>query len=46
MDTLEECPCESCDIADYCDAWESKFCCILCQWLGAEHCAECDPYDI
>lgn len=40
----EEDPCTTC--GRDCDGWEMQFCCILCQYLGLEHCDRCDPMDL
>lgn len=39
-------PCESCD--RYCDGWDARYCCTLCEWLGHSEsdCDRCDPMDI
>lgn len=42
----DECPCDTCDQQDYCDGWEARFCCILCEWMGGGDCNSCDPMDI
>ena len=40
-------PCDTCQQRDYCDGWESKFCCKLCMALFDEpDCENCDPWDI
>lgn len=39
-------PCEDCPDYEFCDGWDAEFCCKLCQYLGNEHCEECDPMDI
>ena len=41
------CPCDDCKYK--CDAWEARYCCDLCQWLGGgeeSDCDGCDPMDI
>ena len=42
----ENYPCDTCPQADYCDHWEARFCCILCEYLGCVDCENCDPMDI
>ena len=40
-------PCDNCPRAEWCDGWEAKFCCELCQYLGGgSDCDDCDPMDI
>lgn len=39
-------PCDTCGNADYCDSWEARFCCTLCEYRGGGDCDECDPMDI
>lgn len=39
-------PCNDCPKADWCDSWEARFCCTLCQYDGVDDCDNCDPYDI
>lgn len=46
MEVEEKYPCSSCGQADKCDGWEAQFCCTLCEWMGANHCDDCDPFDI
>ena len=44
----ENCPCNSCN--KDCDAWESRYCCELCQYLNGReeptYCDDCNPMDI
>ena len=43
----DDCPCNCCDYE--CDAWEARYCCDLCQWLGGggeQDCDECDTMNI
>lgn len=42
----EDYPCETCASSDWCDSWEAKFCCELCNYLGGGDCDNCDPMDI
>lgn len=37
-------PCEEC-LRD-CDEWDAQFCCVLCAYMGADDCENCDPDDI
>lgn len=46
METQEDYPCDCCGMAEQCDGWDSRFCCMLCQWIEADNCNECDPNDI
>jgi len=46
METQEDYPCDCCGMAEHCDGWDSRFCCMLCQWIEADNCNECDPNDI
>lgn len=40
------CPCDTCTSHDFCDGWDARFCCALCQWHGGADCEDCDPMDI
>lgn len=40
----DKCPCDDCPYE--CDGWDSRYCCELCHWLGAEHCDDCDEGDL
>lgn len=42
----DEYPCDTCSRRDYCDGWDARFCCTLCQWYGMTDCDNCDPMDI
>lgn len=42
----EKYPCIDCEESNYCDHWDAQYCCILCAFLDAEHCEDCDPMDI
>ena len=42
----EEFPCNDCPKADWCDGWEARYCCTLCEYYGGSDCDNCDPYDI
>ena len=42
----DPCPCDTCNTKDFCDGWEARYCCTLCQWLGTTDCDNCDPMDI
>ena len=39
-------PCDTCSHSDFCDGWDARFCCTLCQWYGMTDCDNCDPMDI
>lgn len=39
-------PCDNCGSKDYCDGWEARYCCTLCEWYGGGDCDDCDPMDI
>lgn len=39
-------PCDNCERKDWCDGWEEKFCCTLCEYTGGGDCENCDPMDI
>lgn len=45
-DMEDDCPCATCGQSDYCDGWEARFCCTLCEYLGGGDCGSCDPMDI
>lgn len=45
-DYYDENPCTDCGKADYCDGWEARYCCDLCNYLGGGDCDTCDPWDI
>ena len=42
----DPCPCDACSNRDYCDGWDARYCCTLCQWYGMTDCDNCDPMDI
>lgn len=47
MEHESDYPCDSCDWADACDAWEARFCCTLCHYLDEDpDCSDCDSMDI
>ena len=41
-DPLED-PCDTCDVREYCDAQEARFCCVRCRYLGldGDDCDQC-----
>lgn len=45
-DDFDECPCDTCNKSEWCDGWEARYCCELCQYLGGGDCDSCDPMDI
>lgn len=44
----DEKPCNDCDKSEFCDGWEARFCCELCNWIyeGNTPCDDCDPMDL
>ena len=42
----EDYPCDNCPEAEFCDGWEARYCCTLCEYYGGRNCDDCDPMDI
>ena len=40
----DDSPCVNC--INKCDAWEAKYCCLLCEYLGGGRSVESDPMEI
>lgn len=45
-DFNDDYPCNDCSKAEFCDGWEARYCCTLCEYHGGGDCDNCDPMDI